>query len=63
MEEHINATGLCNKSAVKTVAKSRKIRVSEELYSEIDSHIFELLEKAINRAKANHRTTILKQDL
>lgn len=57
------ATGLCNKSAVKTIAKNHEIRVSEELYSAIDEKIRELIENAVLRAKANHRTTLLKQDI
>ena len=56
-------SGLSNKSAVKTFAKSKNIRVSEEFYAQLDANLEELLEKAIIRVIANHRTTLLKQDL
>ena len=55
--------GFCNKSTVKQLAKNKKIRVSEEFYAELDSAIEKEIEKAITRAKANHRTTLLKQDI
>ncbi len=40
-----------------------KLRVAADLHKEISKKIEEMLKKAEERAKANHRTTILSQDL
>lgn len=39
------------------------IRISAELAEALDNIVKEILKKAAERAKANHRTTILVQDL
>lgn len=51
------------KSAVAEVAKSADIRVSSETYDALDNKVTEILSKAIERAKANGRKTLMAQDL
>lgn len=54
-------TELIVKSKIKEVVKD--MRVSIELAQELNKKVEDLLKKAAERAKANHRTTILPQDL
>ena len=48
------------KSKIKEVVK---LRVSVDLPEALNKKIEEILKKAEERAKANHRTTILPQDI
>jgi len=48
------------KNKIKEVVK---LRVSSDLHQELSKKVEEILKKAEERAKANHRTTILGQDL
>jgi len=50
------------KSKIKE-ALPKEFRASKELADELDKIVKEILKKAGDRAKANHRTTILPQDL
>jgi len=54
-------TELIVKSKIKEVVKD--MRVSVELAEALNKKIEEILKKAEERAKANHRTTILPQDI
>ena len=54
-------TELIVKSKIKDVVK--EMRVSIELAEALNKKIEALLKEAVERAKANHRTTILPQDL
>ncbi len=54
-------TELVVKSKIKDVVKD--MRVSVELAEALNKKIEEILKKAEERAKANHRTTILPQDI
>ncbi len=49
------------KSKIKEVVKD--MRVSIELAEALNKKVEEILKKAAERAKANHRTTILPQDI
>jgi len=48
------------KNKIKEVVK---LRISADLHKELSKRMEELLKRAEERAKANHRTTILGQDL
>ncbi len=48
------------KSKIKDVVK---LRVAANLAEQLNKKIEEILKKAEERAKANHRTTILAQDI
>ena len=48
------------KNKIKEVVK---LRVAADLHQELSKKVEEILKKAEERAKANHRTTILGQDL
>lgn len=50
------------KSKIKE-AVPKDLRVSVELADALNKKIEEILKKAAERAKANHRTTILPQDV
>lgn len=54
-------TELIVKSKIKEVVKD--MRVSVELAEALNKKIEAILKEAAERAKANHRTTILPQDL
>jgi len=43
--------------------EAKDIRLSADLVKELDKKVEEILKKAVERAKANHRTTILPQDI
>jgi histone H3/H4 len=53
-------TEIIIKSKIKDVVK---LRVAANLADELNKKIEEILKKAEERAKANHRTTILAQDI
>jgi histone H3/H4 len=48
------------KNKIKEVVK---LRISADLHKELSKKVEEILKKAEERAKANHRTTVLEQDL
>jgi len=48
------------KSKIKNIVK---LRVSVDLAQALNKKIEEILKKAEERAKANHRTTVMPQDL
>lgn len=54
-------TELIVKSKIKEIVK--EMRVSVELAEALNKKIEAILKEAAERAKANHRTTILPQDL
>lgn len=43
--------------------EDKTLRISNELAEALDKKIEEILKKAASRAKSNHRTTILPQDI
>ncbi len=49
------------KSNLKQVVK--ELRISANLAQELDKKIEEILKRAVERAKANKRTTVMPQDL
>jgi histone H3/H4 len=53
-------TDIIIKSKIKEIVK---LRVAANLAETINKKIEEILKKAEERAKANHRTTILPQDI
>lgn len=53
-------TEIVIKSKIKDIVK---LRISAELAEELNKKVEEILKKAEERAKANHRTTILPQDI
>jgi len=54
-------TGIVVKSKIKKVIKD--LRVSADLAEALNKKVEEILKKAVERAKANHRTTVMPQDL
>lgn len=48
------------KNKIKEVVK---LRVAADLHKELSKKVEEILKRAEERAKANHRTTVLGQDL
>lgn len=53
-------TEIIIKSKIKEVVK---LRVAANLAEQLNKKVEEILKKAEERAKANHRTTILAQDI
>jgi histone H3/H4 len=53
-------TEIIIKSKIKDVVK---LRVSVDLAEKLNKKVEEILKEAEERAKANHRTTILPQDI
>ena len=51
------------KSAIKDIAKKRKMRVSGDFWKALDAMLTEGMKKAADRAKANGRKTIRGDDL
>jgi histone H3/H4 len=52
------------KSKIKEVLpKDSDLRLSADLHEALNKKIEDLIKKAADRAKANHRTTILPQDV
>jgi histone H3/H4 len=49
-------------SRMKELAKQMEMRVSGEAMDVINGHLAEMMKKAADRAKANGRKTIQKQD-
>lgn len=54
---------LAVKSAVKSLAKKKKMRVSGDFWKALDAMITESMKKAADRAKSNGRKTIRGDDL
>lgn len=54
-------TNLVIKSNLKQVIK--ELRISVDLAEALNKKVEEILKQAVERAKANHRTTVLPQDL
>jgi len=50
-------------SKVRAYIKSKKMLTSSEAVSAISDTVYELIDKAVARAKANRRSTIKAQDL
>ncbi len=55
-------TELIVKNKIKDVLP-KELRISSDLPEELNKKIEEMIKKAGERAKANHRTTILPQDI
>ena len=53
---------LIYKSRVRELAKEAGIRISQDAIGNVDGRVKELVRKAAERAKANHRKTIQPQD-
>jgi len=51
------------KSAVAEFVKKKGFRCSTELYSALDKLVSVELDKALERARKNKRTTVMEQDL
>ncbi|OIO23587.1 hypothetical protein AUJ65_03385 [Candidatus Micrarchaeota archaeon CG1_02_51_15] len=56
-------TEIVVKSAVAKFLKKKGLRCSVGLYAALDTITFDALEKAVERAKKNKRSTVMKQDL
>lgn len=56
-------TGLINKTKVRAVAKSLKMKISSDSFAELDSRLKDILEEAARKARADKRKTIMKRDL
>ena len=56
-------TELINKSGVKRYAKKRIPNVSEDYYKALDSHVRNLVNASLVRAKKNQRSTLMARDL
>lgn len=56
-------SGLVVKTAVAEYLKKKGVRTSVELYEALDRKTAVLLDEAVNRAKANKRTTAMAQDI
>ena len=54
---------LAVKSAVKALAKKKKMRVSGDFWKALDAMLTEAMKKAADRASANGRKTIRGEDL
>ncbi len=54
---------MITKSVVAETAKKSGMRVSASVYNALDKAVQELLKKAVSRAKANGRKTIMDQDI
>ncbi len=50
-------------SKVRAYIKSKKMLTSSEAVAAISDAVYELIDKAVTRAKANRRSTIKAQDL
>ena len=50
-------------SKVRDYLRSKKCMVSGELVENLSNEVYSLLDKAVNRTKANKRSTVRPQDL
>jgi histone H3/H4 len=50
-------------SKVKAFVKDQKMMSSSEMVEALSEHVYNLLEAAVARAKANRRSTVKAQDL
>lgn len=50
-------------SKVKAYVKGQKMMSSSEMIESLSEHVYNLLEAAVARAKANRRSTVKAQDL
>jgi len=51
------------KSAVADFVKKKGMRCSTELYAALDNAVAAQLDRAIDRARKNKRSTVMQQDL
>lgn len=61
--EKKDATGLVVGSKVKAFLKSKGMKSSGEIVDALNAVVADALDKAVGRAKANHRSTVRAQDL
>ena len=54
---------LVSKNRVKVLLQQNGVRVSKGVYSALDKEITALLLKAVKRARASKRSTLMAQDL
>lgn len=55
--------GLINKSEIKRVVRKGDVRVSIRFLELLEAKVLSDVDLAINRAKRNHRTTVMVRDL
>ena len=54
---------LANKEAVRRFFRAKKMRIGDQIFEALDIEISRILQNAIERAKKNGRTTVMKQDI
>lgn len=54
---------IISKNSVRVFLKKNDMRVAADVFGQLDHEIKDILVKAAKRAKANHRSTVMVQDL
>jgi len=54
---------LISKNGVREFLKKNDMRIASDTFAQLDEDLKALLQKSAKRAHANHRTTVMPQDL